>query len=230
MGFNASVKMAEAMRATVASLLNGIDRYNPENLGTLERYVEMQARDNTYDLEANLAILKLYQFNPNFFQANVTAQIMLKSLTNLPHTDFTLCKCLVDVVRLEEEPLLSINIVAELLETCQFKSFWKTIAENPDLIMGITDFEDSIRKFICHVVGTTYERISKPVLLELLGDIQEYQFGQWVHKYGWKDEGQEIFIVNQDDNIKTKNITERIGFEGVAHIMRAAAVPGTLRN
>lgn len=34
-------------------------RYNPENLSTLERYVEMEAQENTYDLEANLAILKL---------------------------------------------------------------------------------------------------------------------------------------------------------------------------
>lgn len=34
-------------------------RYNPENLPTLEKYVEAQARENTYDLEANLAVLKL---------------------------------------------------------------------------------------------------------------------------------------------------------------------------
>ena len=34
-------------------------RYNPENLGTLERYVDMQIRENTYDLEANLGVLKL---------------------------------------------------------------------------------------------------------------------------------------------------------------------------
>lgn len=34
-------------------------RYNPENLATLERYVETQARENAYDLEANLAVLKL---------------------------------------------------------------------------------------------------------------------------------------------------------------------------
>lgn len=34
-------------------------RYNPENLATLERYVETQAKENAYDLEANLAVLKL---------------------------------------------------------------------------------------------------------------------------------------------------------------------------
>ncbi|MEQ2160674.1 Eukaryotic translation initiation factor 3 subunit K [Goodea atripinnis] len=86
----------EQMRANVGKLLRGIDRYNPENLTTLERYVETQARENAYDLEANLAVLKLYQFNPAYFQTPVTSQILLKALTNLPHTDFTLCKCMID--------------------------------------------------------------------------------------------------------------------------------------
>lgn len=43
-----------------------------------------------------LVPLLRYQFNPAFFQTTVTAQILLKALTNLPHTDFTLCKCMID--------------------------------------------------------------------------------------------------------------------------------------
>jgi hypothetical protein len=43
-------------------------RYNPENIKTLEHYVELQAREKGYDLEANLALLKLYQFNPTFYR------------------------------------------------------------------------------------------------------------------------------------------------------------------
>lgn len=79
-------------------------RYNPANLQTLERYVDMQSRDNTYDLEANLSVLKLYQFNPEKFNVDITCQILLKALTNFPHTDFTLCKCLL------LESVVSINI------------------------------------------------------------------------------------------------------------------------
>ncbi|KAF6019055.1 EIF3K [Bugula neritina] len=56
------IVMADIMRATVASLLKGIDSYNPENFVTLERYVAIQCEENTKDLEANLAVLKLYQF------------------------------------------------------------------------------------------------------------------------------------------------------------------------
>lgn len=56
--------------------------------------MEIQSRENAYDLEANLAVLKLYQLNPHRFNMDITCQILLKALTNLPHTDFVLCKCL----------------------------------------------------------------------------------------------------------------------------------------
>lgn len=41
----------------------------------------------------------------------------------------------------------------------------------------------------------------------------------WVKKYGWRDEGNLIFIANQDENIKTKNITEKIEFDHLAPLM-----------
>uniref|UniRef100_A0A672MCR8 CSN8/PSMD8/EIF3K domain-containing protein n=1 Tax=Sinocyclocheilus grahami TaxID=75366 RepID=A0A672MCR8_SINGR len=95
-----------------------------ENLSTLERYVDTQARENAYDLEANLGVLKLYQFNPAYFQTTVTSQILLKALTNLPHTDFTLCKCMIDQTHQEERPIRQILYLGNLLETCHFQSFW----------------------------------------------------------------------------------------------------------
>eukprot|EP00918_Siedleckia_nematoides_P098043 GHVU01214692.1.p1 GENE.GHVU01214692.1~~GHVU01214692.1.p1 ORF type:complete len:230 (+),score=37.27 GHVU01214692.1:33-692(+) len=215
--------MAEAMRANVGALLKGIDRYNPENLATLERYIDMQARENVYDLEANLAVLKLYQFNPMFFQASVAAQILLKALTNLPHTDFTLCKCLIDYIRLDEEPLKGVVDLADLLETCNFRMFWNNLKENPELIIGITGFEDSIRKFVCHVVGITYQTINKDIFTELLGGIPDYQVNQWIAKYGWKEMmNREVFISNQDENIKTKNIRENITFDTLQGILAKA--------
>ncbi|XP_032819921.1 eukaryotic translation initiation factor 3 subunit K isoform X3 [Petromyzon marinus] len=209
----------EQMRANVTVLLRGIDRYNPENLGTLERYVETQAQENAYDLEANLAVLKLYQFNPAYFQTSVTAQILLKALTNLPHTDFTLCKCLIDQVhQLEDKQLGRILLLGELLETCRFQNFWTELDET--LVDGITGFEDSIRKFICHVVGITYQRIGKRLLSDMLGGLTDGQLNVWMSKYGWNEgEPGTIYIANQEETVKPKNIVEKIDFESVASIM-----------
>ncbi len=72
------------------------NRYNPDNIPLLEEYVQYQIEEKKYNLDANLALLKLYQFNPNHFQTLVTAHILLKALTNLPHSDFLLCKCLIE--------------------------------------------------------------------------------------------------------------------------------------
>lgn len=72
-------------------------------------------------------IISSYQFNPGFFKPNITATILLKALTNLPHTDFTLCKCLIDAYHFKEAPLLSITEIADLLETCRFQKVWVSI-------------------------------------------------------------------------------------------------------
>ncbi|ESO87700.1 hypothetical protein LOTGIDRAFT_194136 [Lottia gigantea] len=212
--------MAEAMRASVGQLLKGIDRYNPENLATLERYVEMQVRENTYDLEANLAILKLYQFNPSYFQTHITCFILLKALTNLPHTDFILCKCLIDTIHLEDEQIKRVMKVADNLEMCQFIELWKYVSIESDIITGIVGFEDSIRKFICHVVSATFQTVEKNYLQQLLGGVNDIQLSQWINKYGWSLQSNGVVFVNsQDDAVKTKNIREKITFDSVAAIM-----------
>ena len=122
----------DGMKSQIKSMLQGIERYNPENIKTLEHYVDLQAREkgyelltkyfnivvtkifhicykniSRYDLEANLALLKLYQFNPTYNNLTVVVQILLKSLTNLPHTDFVLCKCLLSQEVLEEPQVTS---------------------------------------------------------------------------------------------------------------------------
>ncbi|EPY90224.1 eukaryotic translation initiation factor 3 subunit K-like protein [Camelus ferus] len=203
--------MFEQMRANVGKLLKGIDRYNPENLATLERYVETQAKENAYDLEANLAVLKLHRPDP------------VKALTNLPHTDFMLCKCMIDQAHQEERPIRQILYLGDLLETCHFQAFWQALDENMDLLEGITGFEDSVRKFICHVVGITYQHIDRWLLAEMLGDLTDSQLKVWMSKYGWSaDESGQIFICSQEESIKPKNIVEKIDFDSVSSIMASS--------
>merc|ERR1711963_89690 len=211
---------AEAMQPQVAALLKGIDRYNPENLETLESYVGVQAGQNTYDLEANLAVLKLYQFNPALYRVEVVATILLKALTNLPNSDFILCKCLIEKERLREEPVARVLKLAELLETAHFQDFWMALMKEPDLLIGVLGFEDSIRKFVCHVVASTYQSIRKEKLRTLLGSISDGQTTTWVSKYGWREQADGfVFVAVQDQTVKTKNITEKISFDSVAAIM-----------
>ena len=50
----------------IATLINGVERYNPENIDVLVAYLDKQCETGEYDLEANLAILKLYEFYITF--------------------------------------------------------------------------------------------------------------------------------------------------------------------
>ncbi|XP_017876168.1 eukaryotic translation initiation factor 3 subunit K [Ceratina calcarata] len=214
--------MAEAMRQTVAEMLKGIERYNPEHLATLEKYVEIQSRENAYDLEANLAVLKMYQLIPQNFNMDITCQILLKALTNLPHTDFVLCKCLLNERKMQESPINQIMYLGDILEQCDFQHFWDRVLSMSDLCDKIVGFQDSIRKFVCHVVGITFQTIDRNLLAQLLGGVDDTTLRHWVKKYGWKEESKSIiFIASQDENIKTKNITEKIDFENVAGLMAA---------
>lgn len=223
-----------------------INRYNPEHLKKFEDYVDEQARKNTYDLEANLAVLKLYQFNPHYLNEDVSCTILFKALTNFPHNDFTLCKCLLMPRQMGNETVKEIIYLADMLEQCDFDTFWMRIQLMTDKFTHIVGFYDSIRKFICHVVGITFQTIERDYLIKLLGDISGtlcvikklflVQFFRtnyesiyiidgtlaiWIKKYGWKDQGDLIFISSQDENIKTKNITEKIEFENLAGLMAA---------
>merc|ERR1712079_585686 len=142
-----------------------------------------------YDLEADLALLKLYQFNPSYSNLKVVVQILLKSLTNLPHTDFVLCKCLLSQDLLEDAQITNILYLADLLEMCQFKVFWAQIHEKSELVQSVTGFQDSTVNY-------------------------------WMDQYGWKiSEDCFVTVSNQEEIIKTRNITEKIDIESVASIM-----------
>merc|ERR1719273_1345107 len=128
-------------------MLKGIERYNPENIKTLEHYVDLQSREKGYDLEANLALLKLYQFNPT-------------------HTDMKEEKKY-HVVSDKMHVVVKILLyLADLLEMCQFKVFWQQIHAQADLVTSVEGFEDAIRKFVCHVICITYQTIEESVLSE----------------------------------------------------------------
>lgn len=58
------------------------------------------------------------------------------------------------------------------------------------------------------------------VLFTNISNVSEGSMKKWVKKYGWKEiENGLIFISNQDENIKTKNISEEICFEKLVDIL-----------
>lgn len=124
------------------------DRYNPHNVSLLEEYLDVQIKDGQHDLFANLAILKLYQFNPTMVQPKVVIDILLLSLispTTLDSPDFSLAQSLAldrpsqamlkqqnyddeeDAASHVDEIDLVLPFLRKawkLLKECRFKEFW----------------------------------------------------------------------------------------------------------
>ena len=50
----------------------------------------MQVTNGTYDLETCLALLRLYNFDPDTVNVGLLAAILLKAMTQLPEPDFHL--------------------------------------------------------------------------------------------------------------------------------------------
>jgi translation initiation factor 3 subunit K len=59
-----ATKTAIELRAEEIAVTNqGIDRYNPNNIFELKDYLDLQIKENKYDKEANLSLLKLIQLS-----------------------------------------------------------------------------------------------------------------------------------------------------------------------
>ena len=77
----------------IDSILNGLDRYNPETTAVFQDYVMQQCENQTYDAYANLALLKLYVISRHYFLSphsvmNIVPQRFLfpEGITSLNHS------------------------------------------------------------------------------------------------------------------------------------------------
>lgn len=72
---------------------------------------------------------------------------------------------------MQEKPINQIMYLGDILEQCDFEQVWDQVLLMSDLCDRIVGFQDSIRKFVCHVVGITFQTIDKGLLVQLLGGV-----------------------------------------------------------
>jgi len=209
--------------AHVQTMLKGIERYNPTQLTTFEAYVAQQMKEGTHDLEANLAVLKLYQFNNNAFNLDVVHDILIKALTALPETAFTLCLFLVPEEYHQEPELVTVMMFYELLEKCEFLKFWKELANAPDITLRAAGFEESIRGYVKHVISISCKSIDAPTLKSYL-NIDGDAFKAFIAEATWRQEGEMIYTDSSlEDEVKPKNIQENLEFAQLGPLLSSTA-------
>ncbi|KAF7791936.1 hypothetical protein EIP86_002962 [Pleurotus ostreatoroseus] len=225
----------------IENLVSGVDRYNPSNVGILEDYLYHQIRSEEYDCLANLAILKLYQFNPDLYNPDVVINILIKALTALPFPDFNLCISLLDE-RLpsanpdEPDPLPTLlptlSSLHNLLQSCRFPAFWalyrseKAESLRDNYTVECIGFEDAVRDVVIHAVKAAFQRIGSERLgsyLNLTGD----ELTEYVAKLGWSVDastGAVIVPPNPDNQIESTVVQENIQLSQLVKVISHAQV------
>jgi len=225
----------------IENLVSGVDRYNPNNVGILEDYLYHQIRSEEYDCLANLAILKLYQFNPDLYNADVAINILIKALTSSPFPDFNLCLSLLDERPVNQNPdepdplpslLPILTTLYNLLQQCRFPAFWATYrseeaeALRDNYTVECVGFEDAVRDVATRAVKAAFKRIGGARLgsyLDLSGD----ELTAYVEKLGWTvDPSTGVIVVppNLDNNPQSTVVQESIQLPQLTKIIAHAAM------
>ncbi|KAF9270395.1 ARM repeat-containing protein [Marasmius fiardii PR-910] len=225
----------------IENLVSGVDRYNPSNVGILEDYLYHQIRSREYDCLANLAILKLYQFNPELYNPDVVINILVKALSASPLPDFNLCISLLDERPInatldEPDPLPQLLPILQglhhLLYRCRFPAFWRayrseqlsSLREN--YTVEVAGFENSIRDVAIRAVKSTFTRISTDRLGLYLDLNSPEELNSYIETLGWTLDSTGAVInipPNPDNQIAATVVQENIKLPQLTKVIAQAS-------
>ncbi|KMZ70758.1 putative Eukaryotic translation initiation factor 3 subunit [Zostera marina] len=150
---------------TVEELV-AVNPYNPDILPDLENYINDQVSSQKYSLDANLCLLRLYQFQPTRMSIKIVAQILIKALMAMPAPDFNLCLFLIPERVQVEEQFKMLILLSHYLETGRFRQFWDEAAKNRSMLEIIPGFEKAVQAYAIHVLSLTYQKVPRTILAE----------------------------------------------------------------
>ncbi|TKX24620.1 eukaryotic translation initiation factor 3 subunit K [Elsinoe australis] len=228
----------------IDAILNGLDRYNPETTGVFQDYVQSQCENQTYDCYANLALLKLYQFNPHLSRDETVTNILVKALTVFPAPDFSLCLSLLPPHTLNNpssngtngasgppegsiaQAVQQLNRLHSQLNNAQYETFWSSLDGDDlyqDLIADVQGFEELMRVRMAVVISQCMQSVEKNILegwLNLSGE----KFDKFVKDVcGWKIEGETVEIpLNKENEARSTVVRENVKFEQFGRTVKRA--------
>ncbi|KAL3701374.1 hypothetical protein R1sor_019396 [Riccia sorocarpa] len=205
-----------------------LNPYNPDILPELESYVQEQVAEKTYSLDANLCLLRLYQFEPARLNVHVITRILVKALMALPAPDFNLCMFLIPERLQMEEPFLTLATLAHFLETARFREFWDEANRNRDILESVPGFNQAIQSYAIHVLSLTYQKLPRQILAEAINVEglsldkyieQQQQHGGWSLEKGHAGGQLVVLPLNEDNNPSSrKNAADGIPLELVSKL------------
>ncbi|ORY58791.1 COP9 signalosome [Pseudomassariella vexata] len=222
----------------ISSIINGLERYNPEAVGTLEDYLRAQCEQRYCDMNANRTLLKLstnarYQLNPDRLKDEVITNILVKAMTCFPSPQFSLALHIIPPSILAPtsrgelpEAISKLRELDTQLQGAQYARFWATLDSDDlyaDLVADIDGFEELIRIRTATLASHAFREIEISVLAEWLG-LDEAAATKFVTETaGWKiEDGQVKVPRNAENEAKKAEVREDVNVEMFSRIVRRA--------
>ncbi|KAI0475553.1 armadillo-type protein [Xylariaceae sp. FL0804] len=219
----------------ITSIINGLERYNPEAVGTLEDYLRHQCENRYTDSNANRTLLKLYQLNPDRVKDEVITNILVKALTCFPAPQFTLAMHLIPPSVLAPnsraelpEAIAKLRELSNQLQGARYARFWATLDSDDlyaDLTTDIEGFEELIRTRIAGLVGNAYRELDLAVLEQWLGLEGDAAARFVTETAGWRVDAQAGVVRiprNAENEARKTEVREDVNVDMFSRVVRRA--------
>jgi len=205
----------------IKELINN-NMYDQKILSHLEDYVNHQYRFDQYDIVSYLHLLRIYALYPDSIKLEVIAKILVKALVNLPNTDVLSVTNLLPERLHAMEPIKTILKLVNLMETCQYKKFWKEAEQAKNVWEQCLNFETRIREAISLTVSHTYRSISLSLLKDYWNLYDKKAVDERIESLGWTrdSDGKTVLIsANADNDLSHKPTIEQIHLEQMSRLL-----------
>ncbi|KAJ2779559.1 hypothetical protein H4R18_003955 [Coemansia javaensis] len=218
----------------IHSLLTGVERYNPQNIGMLKAYLAHQCANpdpsTNHDLMANLALLKMYQFNPAELDVDAVRRVLAKALISPAQGDFNLCLYLLSDEICKTAPIDKLLVLRDYLERAEFDKFWGEMygggdedEDDESVVDGIAGFDSGLRRLILGEITSTYQTIQAK-LVGTMVNLDEEAVLRLAKEHGWgvSETGVVSLPLKAENEARATVISESIKFEQLTKILAAA--------
>ena len=193
--------------------------FSSAKIVALEKRIDKYASEGSYDFDANLALLKLYQFSPEVRKEKLYRVILVQAL--LHHETFLPCFYLLPFELQVAEPFNTLLKLAEYLGSAQFDSFWRNV-ESLDCCHNFKNFTYAARAQICKMLALSYQQIPVNVIANSLGYAGvNKDFESFLESIGWTVKPDFVHIPHSRENqARAKQFEASIKLMQVAPLIR----------
>ncbi|DAZ93553.1 TPA: hypothetical protein N0F65_006541 [Lagenidium giganteum] len=181
---------ASAVQKTLLEIYNSNNAFDQAVVKSLVQYVDEQVKDATVDVDANLALLKLFLVYPDSLDKAVVIKVLAKAVMALPSQFFSGANTMISESLREDAAIQNLLAAGYHLQACAFEEFWKVDLSAATKIAGFTD--------------ASYSSISTSVLKSAL-NISDKEVKDLVAAENWTLEDEIVKIpANEDNQVRPK--------------------------